>query len=182
MGEWVFNSLFLEPVYPGEIDMIVQNLKHSAPGHDEITAAVLQLALPAIRTPLVHVMNLSLAEGIFPDELKVAKVLLLYKGDNPMLFNNYRPVSLLNILSKVFENVMYTRLVSSLENQNILYNKQFGFRKLHSTYMALILLIDKRTNAIEKRRVRYWRLFGFFPKRSILSIILYCCLNYIIMV
>ena len=102
MGERVFNSLFLEPVYPGEIDMIVQNLKHSAPGHDEITTAVLQLALPAIRTPLVHVMNLSLAEGIFPDELKVAKVLPLYKGDNPMLFNNYRPVSLLNILSKVF--------------------------------------------------------------------------------
>ena len=113
--------------------MIIQNLKHSAPGHDEITTAVLQLALPAIRTPLVHVMNLSLVEGIFPDELKVAKVLPLYKGDNPMLFNNYKPVSLLNILSKVFEKVMYTRLVSYLENQKILYNKQFGFRKLHST-------------------------------------------------
>ena len=86
MGERVFNSLFLEPVYPGEIDMIVQNLKHSALGHDEITTAVLQLALPAIRTPLVHVMNSSLAEGIFPDELKVAKVVPLYEGDNPMLF------------------------------------------------------------------------------------------------
>ena len=130
--------------------MIVQNLKHSAPGHDEITTAVLQLALPSIRTPLVHVMNLSLAEGIFPDELKVAKVPPLYKGDKPMLFNNYRSVSLLNIISKVFEKVMYTRLVSFLENQKILYNKQFGFRKLHSTYMALMLLIDKLTNAIEK--------------------------------
>ena len=150
MGERVFNSLFLEPVYPGEIDMIVKNLKHSAPGHDEITTAILQLALPAIRTSLVHVMNLSLAEGIFPDELKVAKVLPLYKGDNPILFNNCRPVSLLNILSKVFEKVMYTRLVSFFENQKILYNKQFGFRILHSTYMALMLLIDKLTNAIEK--------------------------------
>ena len=50
MGERVINSLILEPVYPGEIDMIVQNLKHSAPGHDEITTAVLELALPAIRT------------------------------------------------------------------------------------------------------------------------------------
>ena len=99
MGERVFNSLFLEPVYPGEIDMIIKNLKHSAPGHDEIATAGLQLALPAIRTPLVHVMNLSLAGGIIPDELKVAKVLPLYKGDNPKLFNNYRPVSLLNIKS-----------------------------------------------------------------------------------
>ena len=106
MGERVFNSLFLEPVYRGEIDMIAQNLKHSAPGQDEITTAVLQLALPAVRTPLVHVTKLSLAEGIFPDELKVAKVLPLYKGDNPILFNNYRPVSLLNILSKVFAKVM----------------------------------------------------------------------------
>ena len=66
-----------------------------------------------------------------------------------MLFNNYRPVSLLNILSKVFEKVMYTRLVSFLENQKFLYNKQFGFMKLHSTYMALMLLIEKLTNAIE---------------------------------
>ena len=95
-------------------------------------------------------MNLSLAEGIFQDELKVAKVPQLYKGDNPMRFNNYRAVSLLNIISRVFEKVMYTRLVSILENQKILYNKQFGFRKLHSTYMALMLLIDKLTNAIEK--------------------------------
>ena len=49
MGERVFNSLFLEPVYPGEIDMIFKNLKHSAPGHYEIITAVLQLALPEIR-------------------------------------------------------------------------------------------------------------------------------------
>ena len=117
MGERVFSSLFLEPVYPGEIDMIFKNLKHSVPRHDEITTAVLQLALPAIRTPLVHVMNLSLAEGIFPDELKITNVLPLYKGDNPMRFNNYRPVSLINIISKVFEKVMYTRLMSFLEKK-----------------------------------------------------------------
>ena len=148
MGERVFGSLFLEPVYPGEIDMIFKNLKHSVPRHDEITTAVLQLALPAIRTPLVHVMNLSLAEGIFPDELKITNVLPLYKGDNPMRFNNYRPVSLINIISKVFKKVMYTRLMSFLEKK--MYNKQFGFRKLHSTYMTLMRLIDKLTNAIEK--------------------------------
>ena len=74
MGEGVFNSLFLELVYPGEID-IFKNLWQSAPGHDEITTAVLQLSLSAIWTPLVHVMNVPLAEGIFPDEVKVAKVL-----------------------------------------------------------------------------------------------------------
>ena len=64
-------------------------------------------------------MNLSMTEGVFPSEMKIAKVLPLYKGDNPMIIDNYRPVSLLNIFSKVFEKVMYTRLLSFLENQKI---------------------------------------------------------------
>ena len=99
-------------------------------------------------------MNLSMTECVFPSERKIAKVLPLYKGDNSMIFNNYRPVSLLNIVSKVFEKVMYTRLVSFLENQKILYNKQFGFRKLHSTYMALMLLVDKITKVIKMEEYR----------------------------
>ena len=66
-----------------------------------------------------------------------------------MLFNHYRPVSMFCILSKVFEKIMYDRLLNSLERYKILYDKQYGFRKKHSTYMALITLMDKLTNAIE---------------------------------
>ena len=66
-----------------------------------------------------------------------------------MLFNHYRPVSLLCVLSKVFEKVMYTRLLDFLENLKKLYNNQFGFRKCHSTYTALMLLTDNITKSLE---------------------------------
>ena len=66
-----------------------------------------------------------------------------------MVFNNYRPVSLLCILSKVFEKVRYSRLSSFLERNKILLNNQFGFRKHHSTYMALMILLDKIVKALE---------------------------------
>ena len=60
----------------------------------------------------MYILNLSLSEGLFPDELKIANVVPIYKADDSIQFNNYRPVSLLCILSKVFEKVMYTRLSS----------------------------------------------------------------------
>ncbi len=88
---------------------------------------MLFLSLPFICHNLVHLLNLSLSQGIFADELKVANIIPLFKSDDPMLFNNYRPVSLLSIFSKIFEKVMYKRLVEFLEQQNILYDKQFGF-------------------------------------------------------
>ena len=66
-----------------------------------------------------------------------------------MSFNNYRPVSLLSVLSKVFEKIMYNRLIDFLETYKILIDKQFGFRKLHTTYMALMVLIDELTQAME---------------------------------
>ena len=66
-----------------------------------------------------------------------------------MKFNNYQPVSLLNILSKIFEKAMYSRLIDFLETQKIIIQQQFGFRKHHSTYMALMILVDKLTKALE---------------------------------
>ena len=99
---------------------------------------------------MVHwLIYLTLLEGVFPSELKVANVLPLYKADDDMLFNNYRPVSLLSVLSKVFERIMYNRLISILENNKILFKNQFGFRKQHSTYMALMVLLEKIHKALE---------------------------------
>ena len=97
----------------------------------------------------MYICNLSLTEGIFPDQLKLANVIPLYKSDDPMLFNHYRPVSLLCVLSKIFEKVMYSRLLDFLETFKIIYDNQFGFRKRRSTYMALIILMDKITKSLE---------------------------------
>ena len=66
-----------------------------------------------------------------------------------MMFNHYGPVSLLCTLSKVFEKIMYNRLIKFLDKFSILYEYQFGFRRKRSTHMALISLIDKLTQAIK---------------------------------
>ena len=79
----------------------------------------------SIVNPLIYICNLSLAQGVFPSELKIANVLPLYKADDPLCFNNYRPVSLLCVLSKVFEKVMYDRLLHFIEEHQFFVNEQF---------------------------------------------------------
>ena len=151
IGDRVHQSIFLEPVHHSEIDAIMKDMKNSAPGHDRITLHILKLAICSIKIPLTHILNLSLSEGIFPDELKIAYVVPLLNADDPMLFNNHRSVSLLCVLSRVFEKVMYSRLMSFLKTQKIPYHKQFGFRKQHSTYMAIMILLD--INSIENGEI-----------------------------
>ena len=95
------------------------------------------------KQPLAYFCNLSFTQDVFPKELKLANVLPLYKLEEPYSFNNYRPVSLLCVLSKVFEKVIYDRLLEFLETHKLSLAGQFGFRKQHSSYMALMILIDK---------------------------------------
>ena len=151
MGEAVKECLFLDPVSTFEIKEIIVDLKNTANGYDDIGALLLKLAVECIGNPLAFLCNLSFTKGIFPDQLKTANVIPLYKADDPMQFNHYRPVSLLciHVLSKVFEKVMFSRLISFLNKFSILYENQFGFRKSHSTHMALLTLMDKLVHAIE---------------------------------
>ena len=75
--------------------------------------------------------------GIFPDVLKIARVIPLYKAESRSDISNYRPISLLPVFSKIFEKLIHSRLISFLEKHEVLYHKQFGFRKRHSTIHAL---------------------------------------------
>ena len=129
-------SLYLEPVTETEVTNLINSLKSSAPGFDRISSSILKLVLPSICSPLTHICNLSLQEGTFPDEMKIAYVLPLFKSGDPEIFNNYRPVSVLFSLPKVFEKVMYNRVIDYLNKYKMLYSYQFGFRKCHSTYMS----------------------------------------------
>ena len=149
LGNKLENSIFIEPVSAHELDDILKTLRKCAPGYDEINIDIFNLCLPCIKHSLLYILNLSLLHGVFPNELKIAKVLPLFKSDDPMKFNNYRPVSLLSILSKIFEKAMYSRLVNFLEMHKILYEKQFGFRKKRSTNMALMILVDNLIKSLE---------------------------------
>ena len=88
--------------------------------------------------------------GVVPQDFKIAKVLPLFKDGDPAVFNNYRPISILPCFSKILEKLVYTRVIKHLNSNNILYNHQYGFRKQHSTYMALMQLTERVQEALNK--------------------------------
>ena len=94
-------------------------------------------------------MNISITSGVVPNELKIARVIPLFKSGDAMHFANYRPVSVLPLFSKVLERLMYTRLLTFINKNKILYKYQFGFREGHSPNIAIIYLVDKISNALE---------------------------------
>ena len=141
--EKIPESIFLNPVDENEVEAMINNLKESSPGWDAISPKLLKHILPSILKPMVRILNISLEEGVFPDEMKIARVLPLYKSDDPMIANHYRPVSILPAFSKLFEQTMYTRLLNFHMKHKLLYEYQFGLRHNHSVYMSLIILIDK---------------------------------------
>ena len=93
------------------------------------------LLLPAIK----HIANCSFNSGIFPDQLKIARVIPVYKGKgDKFLFTNYRPISLLPAFSKILEKMMYNKLFHFLVRYRILFKSQYGFRKGHNTTHATL--------------------------------------------
>lgn len=136
------NSIFINETNSEEIISIIKDLKISSPGHDDIDIKIVKKSCAVITEPLTYLFNLSLNQGHFPDELKVARVTPIYKSDDPSMINNYRPVSVLPVFSKILEKIMLKRLNSFFEQFDIFYNLQFGFRSKHNTSLALIYLID----------------------------------------
>ena len=143
------NTLYLELVNKEELVTILRSLKDSACGADELSPKIIKMSINLITDPLLHVCNKSLLCGIFPAELKIAKVVPIYKSGDIMRFTNYRPVSILPVLSKVLERLVYNRLLKFINKYQILYLYQFGFRQKHSTFMALASFIDKVTEFID---------------------------------
>ena len=91
---------------------------------------------------LSRILNLSFETGIFPDICKIAKVIPIYKKDDPLFCQNYRPISLLPIFSKIFEKIIYKRMYSFLDNNKLIYSHQFGFRANYSMDHALISITE----------------------------------------
>ena len=96
------------------------------------------------------ILNSSIVKKTFPDDLKIAKVTPVYKADNSRNIINDRSISVPPCFSRMLEWVMYNRLQKYLKDQNILYDKQFGFQTGHSTEHAIAQLVDQIYEAFEK--------------------------------
>ncbi len=112
-------------------------------GWDGLSVKLVKSIKTDIVKPLTFIINQMLETGIFPDKLKVAKVMPLFKKGDDTVFANYRPISLLPALSIIFEKVIYKQLYEYFQSKRLFYKGQYGFRSGHSTEMAALELIDR---------------------------------------
>ena len=144
LGSPADQSILLHKISQKEIHNAIQNLKNSSSsGPDEITSKFVKISAPILTPALEKIFNLSLKSGIYPHKLKIAKVVPVYKKGVSTLVSNYRPISILNTINKIFEKILHLRLTKFIEDSNLLYKYQFGFRKNHSTELALIEIVDQ---------------------------------------
>ena len=127
---------------------IINQLKLSAAGHDDISSSLIKCVSSSILGPLTHIFNLSFQTGCVPKDLKIAKVIPFYKSGDQKLFNNYRPISILPCFSKILEKLVYKRMLFHLKKHSIFYKHQYGFQEHHSTDMALLQLVEKIYSAM----------------------------------
>ena len=111
---------------------------------------IIKKAILLVSETLTYIVNLSIQHGIVPDEKKIARVIPIFKSDDQSLFTNYLPISVLPSFSKFFQRGIYKRLMQYLMNFNILCSNKYGFRKNHSTALALIDLHDKIPAAFDR--------------------------------
>ena len=135
-----------------EITKIITSLKSkNSSGHDNINSKFVKLIKQDIISPLVILFNKSLETGVVPDLMKLAEIIPIYKSKDKMLLNNYRPISLLPIFSKLMEKIVHIRLYNFLMSKHIFYNSQYGFRKHHATTHAIHEFVDNTVKAFDNK-------------------------------
>ena len=115
-------------------------------GHDNIGSSTLKCIAHEICECLTLIINQSITTGIFPENLKIAKVVPIYKKDDQSQIKNYRPISVLPVISKIFENAMHSQLIEYFTSHKPLSNQQYGFRPNRSTELATLELMDRNIN------------------------------------
>ena len=147
----VNQTFFLAPAIEEEVyrELMSQNPRKSC-GPDQITPKLIKQSAVQLTIPLTIIFNKAIVSATYPNPWKIAKVLALYKKNSRYIPDNYRPISLLNCLGKIFEKLIYNQMISFIEKHKIIYIYQYGFRRKHSTTLALIDVIDKIRYFLDK--------------------------------
>ena len=167
LREKITFSFDFKLVSNNQILTIINKLKpKSSFGFDNISTILLKSLTNEICNILTLIVNQSLSTGIFPDKLKIAKIKPVFKKDDPHLPDNYRPVSLLPAISKVFEKVAFIQVYDYFTTHKLLYENQYGFRTMHSTELAGLELADRLFLQLDKKKF-LWQYLLTYPKRLI---------------
>ncbi len=136
------------------IEKLIRELSlATAVGVDGISPRVLKAAIKPNSILISKLINKSLIQGVFPDDLKIARVSPIHKSGPKNEPGNYRPISVLPTVSKIYERVVHTQLSGYLEKFALLSNSQFGFRKHHSTETCCLAMLDKMYRELDKGRL-----------------------------
>ena len=134
----------------------IQNLKQGkSAGPDNIPTVILKDAADCICKPLTMIFNSSFRLGTFPDRWKIARITPIYKSGAKDDTNNYRPISILSVLSKLYEKIAHDQLIDFLQSNKKLTKNQFAFRKLHSTITSLIGVSDHWYSNIDNKKANF---------------------------
>lgn len=148
------SSFYWVPISSVEVENVLQNCDtKKSHGHDNLPVKLLVDGACHISQPLAYIFNLSLQSGLFPNSMKIAKVSPVYKKGSKFDPGNYRPISVLPILSKVFEKLVNSRLMKYLNRNDLLFKHQYGFREKHSTKLSLINLANHLIKYQDKGQV-----------------------------
>lgn len=140
----------LNPATPEEIQNIINSIKpKTSAGIDDISSKIIKICERSLITPMLAISNLSLDQGIFPSRLKIAKIYPKHKHGNRDESANYRPISLLPTASKIIEKIVLARLLTHLQQNGLLTDKQHGFTKGKSTTTAIADLLEYIVENIE---------------------------------
>ena len=129
MSSPVANSIFLSPVTPYDVHSVIKNFQNKATQDIKISSLKIANESSCFTATLAKVINKSFIEGIFPEQLKTARVVPIHKEGSKASVENYRPISLLASFSKVYEKLMHYRIIKFLESNKSLSDLQYGFRQ-----------------------------------------------------
>ena len=139
LDEPVHNTFYFLPIVQKEIQDEINSLsQNKSSGLYSCPVKLLKLGSLQISEPLSVIFNKSIQTGTYPHKLKIAKIIPIHKDGDETDPGNYRPISLLSIFNRIFEKLMYDRLVSFINKYGLLYNSQYGFREKHNAQHAII--------------------------------------------
>jgi len=134
------------------LEAIAQLKSKSSTDFEGLSSSFIKKIASSISLPLTYLFRKSFESGHVPDQLKVAKIIPIFKSGDVSSPDNYRPIALLSTFSKILEKIMCNRLTQHLEVNGLLSDFQFGFRKNHSTLHPLLLFSNKITEVLENKK------------------------------
>ena len=147
------HSFYFTECTMDDITQAVKSIKSNAAGVDGLNIKAFKAVAAYLLPVILYLVNLSVQKGVFPDELKRAKVIPLHKGGDKRDISNWRPISILPLFSKIYEKVVYKKIYEYMNSLGFLSDSQFGFRKGHSTVHAVHHLLDCVNSALENNLI-----------------------------